>query len=609
MAKHYPQMDIMIEEGKESINPELEIIEELSYESERILKIIKDNKTYYLSGKRNAKAPAKAWVDTLGELQRNAPILIMGTGNPSYLRELVGRTEKSITIIIYEPSLQIFIKFLEMVDLERWMEKHLIVFWVDGLKGMDREPMRILLEQVLKYEMLSFSRRFILPNYDKLFTEKAVDFIKLCREIAVKEVVQFNTKNTFSGVMVKNLFANVKYLCDEYKTTQLIEVIPRDIPGILVAAGPSLNKNIQELKKAKGKAFIIAVDTAIKPLLKAGIVPDMYAIIDAMKPLELVQEEGAREIPLLTTLNAAPEILKFHKGMKFFYNEGYLFAEKIFRQSGQMVGDIACGGSVATSVFSLFHKIGITTIILVGQDLAYTDNKSHADGTFHQIMKEEDTSNFMMVEGNYEEKVPTRTDFKVFIDWYDWYIDACKKRIDNFCVINATEGGAKIKNTEIMSLKEAIQRECKKEINIQQCLKKLRPMLNAEARDWSVNYLHKLPKEYENLKSDAKKLIKLYEKLDKVCNRNNIDSKEYINLLKKIEKLSTAMEQKSEYQLVAITLSNAQYIMGNEQFLSEDTMQKEGKEIARKGILYMKNVNEMADLFREIAESEFTDFV
>ena len=82
-----------------------------------------------------------------------------------------------------------------------------------------------------------------------------------------------------------------------------------DITGIVVAAGPSLNKNIKELKRAKGKAFIIAVDTALKPLLREGIIPDMFFIVDAMKPLDLVDMNGVEQIPMVTTLNATPEIL------------------------------------------------------------------------------------------------------------------------------------------------------------------------------------------------------------------------------------------------------------------------------------------------------------
>ncbi len=605
LAAYYPEMDTMVEEAKRSVEQELEIFEENSCDGRTILKIKKEDKICYLNGKRNTVAAAEMWVKTLGELQRNAPILIMGLGNSTYLEELMKKTENRVCIIVYEPSIQIFFKFLETVDIASWMEKQLIIFWVNGLKGMDTKHMRGILQRVLKYEMLVYMKHFILPNYEVLFPEEAVEFMKMCRDIALRELSDYNTKYKFSGLMVKNLFSNARYLCRAYKTTQLPDVIPRDIPGIVVAAGPSLNKNIQELKKAKGKAFIIAVDTAIKPLLKNGIIPDMFAIVDAMKPLDLVKMEEAKEIPLVTTLNASPEILDYHKGMKFFYNEGYQFAESVFLRTGQKIGKVSNGGSVATSAFSLLYKIGISTIILVGQDLAYTNNKSHADGTFQEIMKEENTSRFMMVEGNFEDKVPTRPDFKLFLDWYNMYIEGCKGYRGNFRVINATEGGAKIQNTEIMTLREAIDRECTKEVDIQKSLSQLSPMLSEGNQAWAVEYFVNMPKRFQQLVEDAKKAKKLYQKLNKICNRKKIDKKEYLNILKKLAKQIKILEKQATYQLVEITMSAAQYILRGEQYLQEDSFQAEGKEIARKGILYIDNVIDMAILFQEYSEEIF----
>lgn len=60
-------------------------------------------------------------------------------------------------------------------------------------------------------------------------------------------------------------------------------------------------------------------------------------------------------------------------------------------KSGLRWGEVDTGGSVATNAFSLLYKIGLKTIILVGQDLALTGNKTHADGTFEEKMPEIDT--------------------------------------------------------------------------------------------------------------------------------------------------------------------------------------------------------------------------
>ena len=607
LEKYYPGMNRLIEKAKEDLVSKLEVIEEVSYTGEKILKIKKNEKTLFLNGKRDTTEPAQMWVKTLGKLERNAPVLLVGVGNPSYLKELVEQTDNRIAVIVYEPSLQIFLKFLEMVDIEKWMEKHLIVFWIDSLEDMDGAHIKEVLAKILTYEMLEYSKTFVLPNYEKLFPDKVVEFVKICKDIAFSELMLFNTRNAFSVVMVKNLFSNARYLCDGYKTTQIPQVIPQDMPGIVVAAGPSLNKNIHELKKAKGKAFIVAVDTAVKPLLQAGIMPDMFAIIDGLKPLELVQREEARNIPLLTMLNAASEVLEYHTGMKIFYNQGYQFAERIFLKSGHPIGDVPGGGSVATHVFSFLCKIGLKTIILVGQDLAFTGNKSHADGTFQQIMEEVDTSNFIMVEGDYEEMVPTRPDFKAYLDWYNWVVEGYKNRYKDFRVINATEGGAKINNTEIMTLKEAIEQECanREEMDIQKCLKKLPPMLDEDKRIWTVEYLKSIPEKCTLLREEAREIRKLYLKIDKICNRRKIEKKEYESILKKLNKRIEKIEDSSMYQLVEISMNNAAYILRGEQFLSEDSLQAEGKEIARKGILYMDNVMKAAESFKEYAEEIF----
>ena len=88
-------------------------------------------------------------------------------------------------------------------------------------------------------------------------------------------------------------------MCDGSVTTQLCDILPTDIPAIVVSAGPSLNKNIVELRKAKNKAFIVAVDTAVKPLVKAGIIPDLYVVVDVILVLlTLLLSVGATVTPV-----------------------------------------------------------------------------------------------------------------------------------------------------------------------------------------------------------------------------------------------------------------------------------------------------------------------
>lgn len=592
LAKYYPDMDTEIEAVRGNLLKEFEVIEEISQDGETILRVKKENQSYYLAGKRSAKTPPHEWFLEQGELPDNFTFIFFGIGNIGYLRELVENVDVRLNIIIYEPSIQIFLKMLELYDLSEGLKKHLIVFWVNGIGQMTEDGFDGILRRVLNLENMSKIQLFVLPNYDNIFPEQCDALIEQCNAIARNVKVAFNTKESFAKITGINVLKNAKYLCRGYKTIQLVSVIPSDITGIVVAAGPSLNKNIKELKKAKGKAFIVAVDTAIKPLLREGIVPDMYCIVDAEKPLHLVEVEDSKNIPMVTTLNASPDVLDYHTGMKIFYDEGYAFAEEILLRDGLAWGGVSTGGSVATNVFSMLCRMGLETIILVGQDLALTGNKSHADGTFEEHMPDVDVTGAEWVEGNYEEKVPTRVDFQVFLSWYQDTIKVYKNHSKKFRVINATEGGAKIKGTEVMTLKDAIAQTCVKEVNIQECLEKLSPMLCEESQKWAEEYLCAIPTEFERLEKDAMRLRKLYQDLNRLCSGFKLDEQAYLKMLKKIKKQIKRVEKYKVYQLITLTIPAAEVILRQDEQEEMRELEEEGKEIARKGILYTELVGQ-----------------
>ena len=517
---------------KNTKNKTIEVRTEMSQDEKVVLIVKKNGKERYLAGKRNCEEPTTIWMQTQGRVHEGAIFFIAGIGNPVYAKILLEEHRQTkLNIVIYEPSKEIFFKVLESIDITDLLQKDAkCIFVIDGLTGVKVEN---VIQKMISVEVMDHIKTFILPNYEMIFAKEMLLFAKTIREKCESCATYINTRTNFSNVFAQNLFANAPYILDGYKTKQLIEVIPRDIPAIIVAAGPSLNKNIKELKRAKGKAFIIAVDTAIKPLASEKIIPDMFAIVDGRKPLELINTEDAKKIPLLTSISAANSVLSFHTGKKFFYNEGYVYINSMFYRNGESFETVACGGSVATSAFALAFMIGIDTIILVGQDLALTGNKTHADGTFQEKMETIDTSHSIMVPGNIEKEVPTRGDFKMYLEWYNQYIKDCKEYRKQFKVINATEGGAKIDRTEVMTLKDAIDRECKKEIDIQECFEKLHPVFDENERKKNLEFLQHTPEHYTEIRKAAIETNKLYKNLDKLCQHGNLDIRAYEKILKK----------------------------------------------------------------------------
>lgn len=588
---------------KEYRNVQAEVYQ--AYDGNPILRVKKDGKERYLSGKRNTAVPVDLWFQLLGRVEEASLFFIGGIGNIQYLEKLLDVcNNKRVSIVVYEPSEDIFFTVLEQIDICHILATTLpLVFVIDRISEV---KIADIIDRMITIERMEHVKSKIIPNYEKLFPEEMLFFAKTIRKKCDLCAMAINTKVCFSNVTAFNVFSNAHFVVEGYKTRQLVDVIPRDIPAIIVAAGPSLNKNIFELRRAKGKAFIIAVDTAIKPLLREGIIPDMFVVVDGRKPVELIQATGAEKIPLLTSVSAAHDLLAYHEGKKFFFNENYAYIDAMFAMTGKSFETVPCGGSVATSAFALAYMIGLTHIILVGQDLALTGNKTHADGTFKEKMDEIDTSHYMMVKGNIEEVVPTRSDFKAYLDWYNYYIAGCKKVCQDFKVINATEGGAYIENTEIMSLKEAIDQECHKEVNIQECFDKLEPLFNEQEREQLRRYLRNTPQFYAQIKRDAQNIQKEYKRLQKLCNSGNMDLHAFEKILRRIKKLTKKIEEQPRYfGMIKETLSLADYIVQSEKYDVKKGIEEEGKEIARQGVIYTDLVMECAGLFEEYTMKVF----
>lgn len=599
MEKWYPEFaDEVREKDHAEKDSELTVESERSWDDEVIFKVSREGRTLYLNGKRNAKDPAEIWMERLGEIQDYAPVLLLGGGSGIYLKRLIQNTTEKVNVMLYEPSPEIFLEMLKQVDLSEQIKSRPIIFVVEGI---NETVLEFVVDQMVTVESMEFLKQETHPNYQQLFPEQILEALRCINRCTTANLSGNKTRVLFKSYLATNQMQNMKYVCDGYNTIGLYHAIPHDSPGILVSAGPSLTKNIEELKRAKNRAFILAVDTAVKPLLHAGITPDAFITLDAKKPPELLDIDEARDIPMIAPATANHEIVKKQRGKKIFYFDGYMLPYLAYEAAGKDFLSVAVGGSVACSGLSLLYLLGFTTIILVGQDLAYSDNKSHADNTFQEKMPEEDTQNMIHVKGNYVDKVPTLQNLKMYIDWFNRYIKTIKESND-VRIINATEGGAYIENTELMTLKEAIEENCGEEIDFAAYIEKIEPEFNEEERKLVVEYLHTVPDELGEIAKNAKNLNTTYRKLSNYCKSGNIDKNAYLKLLKKIKKQTKRCEKTPVYQLVSVTMARAEIIVRSQNLYKHDDFVDEGRAIANQGIRFTEMLQECAEILCDYAK-------
>ena len=73
----------------------------------------------------------------------------------------------------------------------------------------------------------------------------------------------------------------------------------QDVPVIIVAAGPSLNKNIDVLKKAEGKALIIVVDAALRAVYAHHVKANLGISLDARVPDRFFEGIDIENLPFV----------------------------------------------------------------------------------------------------------------------------------------------------------------------------------------------------------------------------------------------------------------------------------------------------------------------
>lgn len=566
------------------------MIAEQSLMGDTILKVKQNDKVRYLNGKYAPAAVVEHWLNAQGKIEEYAPIVIIGIANGTHIKRIMEETPKTSNILIYEPSFELFRRAMEEVDLSFLFQLDIPVAVI--IDGLNENEIPLYFHLFISYDNMTLLKYYLSGNYAELFPEKVEGFVKALKRHMTDIEVGWNTTIRYTDITAENMFHNLPYLYEGYNVSDLRGILPPDIPVIVVSAGPSLNKNMMDLKKAVGKACIIATDTAMKPLLNAGIRPDLFAIVDGLKPKLLFEHKDISKVPMVTMTGVSIGPMDVHKGKKFFYQSGSAFENQIlFELSRKECRDctlynIPTGGSVATTAYSLGILMGAKTVILVGQDLAMTGNRTHADGTFKEKMDQIDVNSeeYFEVESVDGGKVLTRADFKNYLDWFEKYI----KEWDMITTIDATEGGALIHGSKVMTLKNAIRKYCTREYNVKWHIDRVKKLFKEENQSVALELFENAPKKLMEVKKKASEGISCYEKLEKLAGKQKLSDAQLGKLLQKIKKINNYMNE--DYMAVTVqeSLKGLDYALRPLIYRVQDEKNSELLDIAAQGkvVLY-----------------------
>ena len=278
-----------------------------------------------------------------------------------------------------------------------------------------------------------------------------------------------NTMSILGKLMCYNQFTNLKEYV-KYPTIKTIKDAAKGKPVICIAAGKSIMENIEYLKKIQKHVYIVACISIYKTLIQHGINPDLATVLDMNNVVTKYLDGEDMVCPIVFDLNAAPKILDIKSDFisSFAADTSNNYMIDVFNEHNVDYETLPMSFTVAFLSINIANYMGASEIILLGQDLAYSVGKSHADGCAltYDIdiirkdgvewlkLKDELTECVRVNNWNNDGTVPTtrlflsyRTQLEVFAKQYK--------------IINSTEGGSRIDNTEHITLKKAYSKYIK----------------------------------------------------------------------------------------------------------------------------------------------------
>jgi len=355
-------------------------------------------------------------------------------------------------VIVIEKDLDCFRRALEVTDLADAFANPLVKFLV----GCPEQDLYIEIHHAVDPHLVGLKEVKFLPWPASMTV--AGDYyrqvVKAFKDVANIYIAERGNDPYDTLVGYEQFFTNIReYL--ENPAAGYVKDLFKGRPAIVVATGPSLQKNIHLLKEAENSAVIVSADASLRILHEHGIHPHLVTTIERTPGFDkqFRDLDNLDKTVFATISFAHPTTLSGYQGPLLFFNRIYNFMDKLHLLDDCM----QLGLSTANMAYEVARHLGCSPIILVGNDLAFdSSGNTHAQGFLYgQKQPVYEEFDRFAVPGNVDEWVTTCE------GWFNC-IKQYEKRVDGWdgTLINATAGGARIRGSVVMPLKDVLQAHC-----------------------------------------------------------------------------------------------------------------------------------------------------
>ena len=298
-------------------------------------------------------------------------IAVFGLGAGYHIQNLLSVNPDCYCIIL-EPLLPIFNRRKDFLgDL---LDSRAFV-----VNNIQDERIFKLLQKLMQNEFLRLETYSNLC-YKNLFPQTEIDFYKIIQQHLAIVMQNILTESNFLPLWNKNILRNIIKTSHIPFLQHSQQKISKENIAVICAAGPTLDSQLSHIKNNREKLTIFAADTALIPLTKAEIIPDVIVSLDGQyftmgdficplpkESLCVVDALGYYDVAN-RFLNAAFSLSSFEDGTLVNYILKRLNIKPLIAETG---------GTVTDYTLDLARQFGFSTFFFAGYDLSYPQLVTH----------------------------------------------------------------------------------------------------------------------------------------------------------------------------------------------------------------------------------------
>lgn len=405
---------------------------------------------------------ASSWFKKIG-LKDEKSLVVYGVGLGEMASPILEwlKGDKERRVFFFEEDSNVLVKFFETAEAASLLQNdqveiHLLHELDEKDPAMDKFFWSAVMTQVAVG---------IHPAYKEWYPKRALDFEhKIRYTLEIKNaLVEEYTKYGVS--FYRNFYFNILELPKAFLGNKLFGKF-KGTPAVICGAGPSLDKQLAKLKHLKDKAFVVAGGSSLNALSHAGIMPHFSAALDPNAEQAIrIKTNGAENMPFFYRNRVFQEALELIKGPRLYItgSGGYDISDYFENELGIENEFIDEGHNVINFLCEIATRLGCSPIIFVGLDLAYTNNKTYAEGVVADTeVGEKEKPN--IITHKTLSGAPILTEWK-WLGEAKWIEEFAKEHPDQE-FINCTEGGLGVVGIKDMPFQEAIDKYLQKNHSI-----------------------------------------------------------------------------------------------------------------------------------------------